>query len=326
MTKRLLKRISLVVSPMFVLAAFACDGGGRRTPQVTIVNLLSHPILNDSIAGIRRGLADAGYTPDTLRIVEVNANGEMGKLNSLAREVLSQKPDVIVPVSTPVTQAIVKEADSRQQIVYSTVTNPDDVGMNRKPSNVTGVSDAVNYEGNLALIRELVPAVKRIGIVYNPGEANSQFGVTEMQHLVKGGPEELQLASVARSEQVPDATRTLIDKVDVMYIGSDNMVVGAIAGLVKVAAERRVPVIASDSGSVEQGALAAVSVDYAELGRRVGAIVAQILRNSTPAGQVPNEFFRGNILLLNRTAAKRIGFTFPPAVLARAAKVVDEQR
>jgi putative tryptophan/tyrosine transport system substrate-binding protein len=322
MTNRVPKRAALSVTLLVLVTFAACRSQSPKVPQVTIVNLLSHPILNDSIAGIRKGLADAGYAEGQLRIVELSANGEMGKLNALAREALSGRPDVIVPVSTPVAQAVLREADDRQPIVFSTVTNPDDLGGPRQ-ANVTGVSDAVNYEANLALIRELVPTAKRIGVVYNPSEANSQFGVSELQRLLVGRTETLQVVPIARSEQVPDAARSLLGSVDVLYVGSDNTVVGAIAGLVKVAEERRIPVIASDSGSVEDGALAAVSVNYVELGRRVGAIVAQILRTGTSAGSIQNEFFRGDALLLNKKAAVRIGFAFPQATVERAARVIE---
>ncbi|MBW1996615.1 MAG: ABC transporter substrate-binding protein [Deltaproteobacteria bacterium] len=297
--------------------------GGEAKPKVVIYNLLSHPILDASVKGIKDSLAEEGFGPDKLEIIEVNANGEMDKLNAFAKEVLAVNPKVVIPVSTPVTQAVFKEAPPTQLIVFSTVTNPSDVGMDGNPINMTGVCDAVNYEANFNLIFELFPQTKRIGVIYNAGERNSQYGVDQIKKLAEQKGIKLELVTVSKSQEVVDAAHSLIGNVDVFYVGSDNTVVSAIGGLTKVAYEARIPVIASDSGSVSEGALAAVSVDYEELGRRTGTIVAEVLRTGAlPADRKPIMFL-GNTLILNQKAANRIGYEFPDAVEQRAAQVVQ---
>lgn len=292
-------------------------------PKVAIFNLLSHPILDESINGIKAALADEGYGPDAIQVIEVNANGEMDKLNAFANELLAAKPDIIVPVSTPVTQAVFKEAPFTQKIIFSTVTNPDDVGMDQKPANMTGVCDRVNYKANFDLIFELFPDTQRIGIVYNAGERNSQYGVDQIKQLAEQRGVELQLVTASQSQEVVDAARSLIANVDVIYIGSDNTVVAAMAGLTRVAYGAKLPVIASDSGSVQDGALAAVSVDYEELGHRAGELIAQVLRT----GQMPPDtipiLFTGDKLMLNERAANQLEYEFPPAVRERADEIIQ---
>jgi putative tryptophan/tyrosine transport system substrate-binding protein len=301
-----------------------CGGAGRNqaAPNVAIFNLLSHPILDSSIAGIRAGLAEAGYSGDRIRITEVNANGEMDKLSAFAREIVASKPAIIVPVSTPVAQAVLKEAPAQQQVVFSTVTNPADIGMDRKPANATGVSDLVNYAANLDLIRQLFPHARRIGMIYNAGERNSQFGVDAVKRLAPERGFELRLATVSKSDEVVNALRGLLESVDVIYVGSDNTVVSAIEGLTKTAYDRKVPVVASDVGSVTGGALAAVSVDYRALGRKVGEIVAGLLKSGANAGSVAPVGFLGDALILNESAAARLGIQFPDSLRQRAAQVI----
>lgn len=322
MKKRLVWPIIILALVVVGVLVYIYRPAASDKPKVAIFNLLSHPILDDSIKGIKSALADEGYGPDAIQIIEVNANGEMDKLNAFANELLAANPDVIVPVSTPVTQAVFKEAQPTQKIIFSTVTNPDDVGMDQNPPNMTGVCDRVNYQANFDLIFELFPDTNTIGIIYNAGERNSQYGVEQAKQLAEQRSVKLQLVTVSQSQEVVDAARSLIGNVDVIYVGSDNTVVAAIAGLTRVAYGAKLPVIASDSGSVQDGALAAVSVDYEKLGRRAGESVAQVLRT----GQMPEDrspvLFLGDKLMLNEKAATQLGFEFPQAVRDRAQEII----
>lgn len=325
-----MKRRQLIIGVLVLAAVVAAvvyvavtRPGGPHRPKVAIFNLLSHPILDDSITGIKEGLAKNGYGPNDIEIIEVNANGEMDKLNAFAKELLSAQPAVIVPVSTPVTQAVFKEAPPSQKIIFSTVTNPSDVGMDAKPTNMTGVCDAVNYKANFDLIFDLFPQTKRIGIIYNAGERNSQYGVEQVRELARQRSVELKTVTVSKSQEAVDAASSLIGNVDVIYVGSDNTVVAAMAGLTRVAYEGKLPVIASDSGSVRDGALAAVSVDYLKLGQRTGQLIAQVLKS----GQMPVDaapvVFQGDRLMLNAKAAGQLGYSFPDTVRGRAAEIVE---
>jgi len=322
-----MKRVRLVLVMVVSLAAigiaYVIASRHHKRPDVAIFNLVSHPILDRSIAGIKDGLAASGYPHERLTLLEVNANGEMDKLDAFANEILNAHPDVVVPVSTPVTQAVINAAPRSQDIVFSTVTNPRDVGMDSRPPNVTGVCDAIDFRANVDLIFELFPRTRTIGMVYNAGERNSQFGIEKVRELAVARGFNLRLAAVSRSDEVADAARALAENVDVLYIGPDNTVVAAIAGLLKAAAERDVPVIASDAGSVENGALAAVSVDYEELGKKVGQTVATILRTRQRPGEIEHVVFVGDTLVINQKAARQLGYTFPDGVLRRAARVVD---
>ena len=318
-----MKKLLIVALAVIAVTHVVRADSAERIPTVAVFNLGSDPILNDSVAGIKAALAEEGYGPDKLKLIETSANFEMDKLNAFAKELLNAKPDIIVPISTPVTLAVVKEATESQKIVFSTVTNPSDVGMDKKPKNMTGVSDVVNYKANFDLIFELFPKTKTVGIPYNAGERNSQFGIEQIKQLADKRGVQLRLVSVSNSQEVTDAARSLIGSVDVIYVGSDNTVVSAMGGLTKIANERRIPVIASDSGSVKEGALAAVSVDYERLGRRAGKIVADVLRANKMPGTIEPVPFLGNTLILNLKAARTLGYEFSKEVHSRAAKVIE---
>jgi len=320
---RTIQTMLIIIVQAFVLLVVGC--GGEKPPErfkVAIFNLMSHPILDASASGIKAALRENGLDERNLEIIEVSANGEMDKLNAFAKEVLATRPDVVVPISTPVTAAVFKEAPQNQKIVFSTVTNPSDVGMDGLPPNMTGVCDAVNYEANLDLISELFPNARRIGIIYNAGERNSQYGVDQVRSLAESRHMQLVVVPVSNSQEVMDAVASLVGNIDVIYVGSDNTVVSSMVGLTKEAYRNRLPVIASDVGSMEQGALAAVSVDYEKLGRKAGEIVAEAVKTHKLPQPTSPVFFKGDQLIISEIAAKKIGYTFPSSVQQRANRTI----
>jgi putative ABC transport system substrate-binding protein len=321
----ILRRSLLAVA----LTALASCAPGPKTeteaepPKVVVFTLLSYPILDQSITGIKNSLKQNGFDENSIDLVELNAGGQFQMVDSMAREALLVSPDVIIPVSTPVAQAVARAAGPDQAIVFSTVTNPSDIGFDGSDRNMSGVSDVVNYEANIELIQELFPQATRIGIVYNASERNSQFGVDKIREIAESKALTLTVVNASNSAEAVSAVRSLTGRADVLYIGSDNTVAGAIDGVVAAAAEINLPVIASDVGSVEQGALAAVSVDYERLGESVGDIVVDVLRSGKRPSTIEPVAFVGDRLVINKATADRMNFTLPAAILQRDPLIVE---
>ncbi len=312
----------IIVLGLAALTLLSSCATQATKPSVVIFTLMTYDILDESIAGIKQGLAEEGYGPGAINLREVNANGQTELLSSYAREIAATKPNVIVPVSTPIAQAVMTAVPSTQAVVFSTVTNPADIGYDKRPANLTGVSDAVNYSANIGLIRELLPSAHRIGLIYNPAERNSQFGVAETTKAVRSAGMELVLVTATNSNEAVIAARSLIGRVDALYIGSDNTVASAIEGIVAATRGGKLPIVASDAGSVRKGALASVSVDYHQLGIAAGRLVARTLREGKAPGSYPAIRFQGNSLVINQSTASGIGFTFPASVLARKPQIL----
>src|SRR5690606_37242062 len=176
-------------------------------------------------------------------------------------------------------------------VVYSAVTDP--VAAQLVPSmgpsgtNVTGVSDALALDKQVALIKKVVPQAKRVGMVYNPGEANSVVVVKELQKLLPTLGMTLVEAAAPRTVDVSSAARSLVGKVDVIYTNTDNNVVSAYEALVKVGQDAMVPLVASDTDSVKRGAIAALGINYRDLGEQTGRMVVRILKGEQPGAIKP---------------------------------------
>lgn len=300
-------------------------GGGRNSDEkvVAIATLMSHPALDAVQANVKEELARQGYIEgQNVRYIIRNANGQVQIAANIARELESQEPDVIVAIATPMAQAVAKTA--RCPVVFAAVTDPVGAGLvnslTQAEQNITGTSDAWPYEDQLKLIREITPSVKRLGVLYNPGEAASQYGIREIRRYAPALGFELVEGSVATTGDVYPVAQNLAGRVDALFLSSDNTVIGGVAAAVKVAAEHTMPLYVGDSGTVAKGGLAAVSVGYAELGVETGDLVARTLRGER---NIPTVVARGSEVYVNRKAAELMGVQIPTAVLERATMVYD---
>lgn len=217
-------------------------------------------------------------------------------------------------------------ANKTVPVVYSAVTDPVAAqlvtSLDPSGTNVTGVSDALSLEKQVELIQKVVPDAKKIGMVYNPGEANSVAVVKRLRELLPKAGLTLVEASAARTVDVGAAARSLVGKVDAIYTNTDNNVVSAYEALVKVGDSAKIPLIASDTDSVTRGAIAALGVNYHDLGIQTGKIVVRILKGEKP-GAIASQTSDKLELYVNKGAAQRQGVTLSDALIKSATKVIE---
>lgn len=296
------------------------------TKSVAVTAIVEHPALNAIRDGVKEELQAAGYTEgNNLKWEYQSAQGNPGTAATIARKFIGDKADVIVAIATPSAQAVVA-ATKTIPVVYSGVTDPVAAQLVKSweasGSNVTGVSDVLELDKQIDLILQVVPNAKRIGMVYNPGEANSVVVVQGLKKLLEAKGLTLVEATAPRTVDITSAARNLVGKVDVIYSNTDNNVVSAYEALVKVANDTKTPLIASDTDSVARGAIAAVGIDYKDLGHQTGKQVVRIL-NGEAAGSIPSETSQHLQLFVNKKAAAAQGVTLSDAFLASAKHVID---
>ena len=308
------------------LSALALSPAHAQQKSVAVIAIVEHPALDAVRDGVRDGLAAAGYEEGrNLKWQYQSAQGNTGTAAQIARKFVGDRSDAIVAIATPAAQAVVA-ATRDIPVVYSAVTDPVAAKlvptMEASGTNVTGASDVLELDKQVDLIRQVVPGAKRVGMVYNPGEANSMVVVQRLRELLPTLGMSLVEAAAPRTVDVGSAARSLVGKVDVFYTNTDNNVVSAYESLVKVGTDARIPLIASDTDSVLRGAVAAYGIDYRALGVQTGALVARILDGEKP-GALPSETSHKLELFVNRGAAAKQGVQLSDAVLAAASKVID---
>ncbi|UXU87470.1 ABC transporter substrate-binding protein [Burkholderia sp. S-53] len=305
------------------VAAFAL-AGAAHAQTVKVLSIVDHPALDAIRDGVRAELKAEGYGDDKLKWEYQSAQGNTGTAAQIARKFVGDKPDVIVAIATPAAQSVVAATKS-VPVVYSGVTDPVAAqlvkGWGPSGTNVTGVSDKLPLDRQVALIKRVVPNAKTVGMVYNPGEANSVVVVKELKEILAKQGMTLKEAAAPRTVDIGPAAKSLIGKVDVIYTNTDNNVVSAYEALVKVANEAKIPLVAGDTDSVKRGGIAALGINYGDLGRQTGKIVARILKGEKP-GAIASETSSNLELFANTGAAAKQGVALSPDLVKEAKTVI----
>ncbi|MDS0791751.1 ABC transporter substrate-binding protein [Burkholderia pseudomultivorans] len=298
--------------------------GAAHAQTVKVLSIVDHPALDAIRDGVRAELKAEGYGDDKLKWEYQSAQGNTGTAAQIARKFVGDQPDVIVAIATPAAQAVVAATKS-VPVVYSGVTDPVAAqlvkGWGPSGTNVTGVSDKLPLDRQVALIKRVVPKAKTVGMVYNPGEANSVVVVKELKELLVKQGMTLKEAAAPRTVDIGPAAKSLIGKVDVIYTNTDNNVVSAYEALVKVANEAKIPLVAGDTDSVKRGGIAALGINYGDLGRQTGKVVARILKGEKP-GAIASETSSNLELFVNTGAAAKQGVTLSPDLVKEAKTVI----
>ena len=317
---------SLVVCLMVLGVGAACVHGDPI--KIGICKIVEHPALDAVERGTIDALTAAGYIEGKdVEYIRSSAQGDYNVAVSIAQNFQAQHVDLVVAIATPTALAAAQVfRGSSTPIVFAAITAPEEYGLvvdAKDPSrneNITGVSDRIDVPLDLALLKELSPNIKRIGLVYNPGEVNSDL----LTRLAEQSAPSLGLTIVKAvadtSAAVPMAAQSLIGRVDAFFVTTDNTVVSAIDSVVAAANEARVPFLMADYTSVRFGPTIARGFDYYEHGQIAGSVVLQVL-----SGKRPNEIpvvYHADVerekVYLNLDAAAKIAFTFPQAVVDQA--------
>lgn len=267
-------------------------------PIVGVIQVIEHPALDQTRKGIFDELEAQGFKDkQKINWCYESAQGNPALATQIAQKFIGQKASVIIAIPTTVSQAAlqaIKQSGNNIPLVFASVTNPVAAKLlesDKKPEKgVTGVSNYVSVKKQFDYFKKLLPNMTRIGIVYNPGEANS---VTLNEEMIKAGKDigiEIVFATASRTSDVSTATQSLLDKVDAIFINNDNTALASFDSVVATAKLQNIPVFVSDIDCLSKGALAALGADQYALGRQVGKMVAKILKNPETASSTVMEY------------------------------------
>jgi putative ABC transport system substrate-binding protein len=294
--------------------------GGEARVRIGIAKIIQHPALDACEQGIRDALEARG-----VRAVydSQNANGDMSTAAQIANKFKNDRDAVVIGIATPVAQALVN-AIKDVPVIFTAVTDPVGAGLvsttARGEGNVAGASDAIPTAENIALFREIA-GIKTLGYIYTSSEDNSVADYEKVREGCAANGITLVTQTVNTTAEVKQAAQAIVNRVDGIYLTTDNNVFSAVSAVIQVFADAKKPVFAGDATGVRDGGcLVASGSNYYKLGLSTGGIVADVLEGKKPAdipvkfATLPSELD----FMVDLDAAKNCGITIPQKYVDQA--------
>jgi putative tryptophan/tyrosine transport system substrate-binding protein len=309
--------LALIIS-VALCACSSTSHNSQTTARIGLVYIGPHELINQIVAGFREGLSEhmAGRP---FEIIERHANGDKTQISPTLNGAISSHLDVLATITTPVSQQALKAAPQGLPIVFVGVTDPVGAGLVKsldRPELSTGVSDVAPLQKILETIKQISPSVKRIGFPYSPEEQPAVYSRRQVEAAAPALGFIIDARPVTSKDELPTLIRNLVRTNDAILVGADNGMFEAAPTIAKTALDGRKPFYSADSSSVKAGAVAAVTVDYKQIGRAGAEVIARVLRGEK-AGTIPVKMMAEGVLEVNQTSLTKLGITLPTALLSQ---------
>lgn len=322
------KLISLVLAAVMALSLVACGSGskdkdtdtGDKTYKVGVVQLVQHEALDAATKGFTDALKEA--LGDKVDVVEKNASGDPNNCGTIVNGFISDKVNLIMANATPALQAAAS-ATSTIPILGTSVTDyataleiADWTGT--VGGNISGTSDLAPLDKQAAMLQELFPNAKKVGMLFCSSEPNSKYQVDEVTKLLSAAGITCTEYTFTDSNDVSSVTQKACDDSDVLYIPTDNTAASNTEAIANVVLAAGTPVIAGEAGICRGCGVATLSIDYYELGKITGQMAAKILTGEADISTMPVEFAPTATKQANMANCEKLGITVPADYTALA--------
>lgn len=328
MKKIVISKLLAVVLVGIVLLS-GCSAGDSKGIEdeknitIGISQLAEHPALDDARRGFEDGLKELGIDAN---IEYQNAQGDIPTSLSIAQKFVKDEVDLIFAIATPAAQSA-KQVTGDIPIIFSAVTDPVDAelvkSMDSPEGNITGTSDETPMDRQLKLFKDLDSSIKKIGIIFNTGEPNSQIQVKRAKELAANMGLEIVEVGINTINDIPQAVDSIIKKVDAIYTITDNMVASAINVVAEKAIENNMITVAAEESHLAGGILITDGISYYELGKQSAEMAKKILVDGKAPSDIPVETSANTKKVYNEETLKSIGLDVNNEAFKDAEKFVE---
>lgn len=319
-----MKRILIVLLASLLLLV-GCqstnNANNGSTLTIGVVQLAQHPALDAAYQGMVNHLNEE-LGEDKITIIHKNAGGQLTNADSIVQQFINDDVDLIYAIATNAAQSAANQTKNNGiPVVFNAVTDPVSAhlvkSLDNSENNITGVSDTSPLNKQLAIVKEILPNAKNVGVLYNIGEVNSKVQIEDLSAISTELGLTIVSKGVSNEAELQLAAEQLVREVDAIYNITDNMIVAATSMIVSAANKVKIPVFASEDGQLEQGILAAESLSYYQLGQEGAKIIIDILVNGKAPQEIPVYITDQTELFINLEQADNLGITLPESILNR---------
>ena len=289
-----------------------------------------HGSLDNCREGFLEGLAENGFVEGkNLTVLEENAQADPGLAAQISTNFAGQNVDLICAIATPSAQSAYSVGrKSDIPVIYTAVTDPVAAELANADGTpvgeVTGTSDKLPVEQQLEMIRAILPDAKKIGIMYTTSEVNSASTLAEYKEKAADYGFEIVESGVSSTADIPLAADSLLEQVDCLNNLTDNTVVASLPLILSKANAKNIPVFGSEIEQVKIGCLAAMGLDYVDLGKQTGRMAAEVLKGEKKASELNFEVIEAAAFYGNTKVAEDLGITFPEDLQKNAKELFTE--
>ena len=328
------KALVLLLALAMVLSLAACGSAPAATPAeepaaapaaaegevytVGICQLVQHVALDAATQGFKDALTEA--LGDKVQFVEQNAANDIPTCATIVNGFVSDGVNLILANATPALQAAVAATDSIP--ILGTAVTEYGVALHIEgfdgtvSGNVSGTSDLAPLDQQAAMILELFPDAKKVGILYCSAEPNSVYQSDVVKAELEKSGVTVSVYTFADSNDVAAVTATACDENDVLYIPTDNTAASCTEAINNVAEPAGVPIIAGEEGICAGCGVATLSINYYDLGVTTGKMAAKILTGEANISEMPIEYFPDPVKKYNPAICETLGITVPEDYVA----------
>ena len=303
------------------LAVLVCGMTGAMAEpfRVGICQLVTHDALDAATQGFMDALTEE-LGADNVTFDVQNAAGDSNTCSTIANSFVADSVDLIMANATPALQAA-SAATADIPILGTSVTEYGvalgiDDFTGTVGGNVSGTSDLAPLDQQAAMILELFPDVKTVGLLYCSAEANSQYQVDTVKAELEKLGYTCELYPFADSNDAAAVTQTACDASDVIYVPTDNTVASNTGIVDNICQPAGVPVVAGEEGIAKGCGVATLSISYYDLGVTTGKMAAQILTGEADISSMPIAYAENFTPKYNPVICEALGLTLPENYVA----------
>lgn len=323
------KIFTKIAGSIFVLVGLIILGScgnkeGKKEYIIGVIQIADHPSLDAAREGFLEELDKEGLS---YKLIDHRAGGDISLIPQLASDLKIKGADLIYTIGTPAAQGVYNIVNDRP-ILFTAVTDPIGAGLvdekTRTGKNITGVSDYVDPAKVIDDFLKIYPETKTFATMYNTNEQNSLVQIEALEKALKDRGLSLKKQGVSSINDIPQALASLKSGTDAMVTVTDNVVVNAMPVIAKTLKDEKIPSLAFDEGSVENGALLAEGVNYKKIGQRAGQMAGEILRSNKDIKDFPFEDAKDLEMLVNKETAGILGLDLKNEGL-KDAKIMEKK-
>ncbi len=299
---------------------------GKSVPRLAVMQWSSTDLLDHTVQGMVEGLKQQGFEHGrTADIRFLNASGDGNTGNIMARDMAAGGYDLVLTASTLGLQAVAKaNHQGKVMHLFGAVTDPYGAGVgitgprpDQHPPHLVGVGSFQPVERAFQLARLMNPALRKVGVVWNPGESNSEACLKKARAKCSELDIELIEVTAGSTSEVPEAVRSVLARsVEAIWVGGDIVAISSLGAIVSAANTSKIPVFTNDSSDSAKGALFGVGASYQKVGFAVGEMAGKILRGADPKSFGVENLVPEKVTVNESVVTGFAGWSIPDEVLA----------